>query len=181
MVQLNPIPVFGAKKTTSTIWWKIFTKFPYKWWVLQDNPHHFLFSPFKEVLIFLLFWLLVQVAWTFKLMFKVCRYKHYLRYWWQVLAAYFEFWNWDQNFLRSHYMLRCQGSKFSGSQQTIWQLEIDTRFVQFLGKHNSRTILGLFHVKLQFSRPKICSITRLSLTLALWRSHSWFLLLLPWV
>ena len=26
MVQLNPIPVFGAQKNTSTIWQKFFTK-----------------------------------------------------------------------------------------------------------------------------------------------------------
>ena len=26
MVQLNPVPAFGAKKITSTIWWKFFTK-----------------------------------------------------------------------------------------------------------------------------------------------------------
>ena len=33
MVQLNPVPVFGAKKNTSTIW----RKFPYKWLALTDS------------------------------------------------------------------------------------------------------------------------------------------------
>ena len=58
----------------------------------------------------------------------------------------------------------CQGSKFLDLNK-LHMAEIDTWFVQFLGKHNSRTFLGLFKDKLQFSRSKIYSIIRLSLTL----------------